>query len=105
MKNDILVISGVNFSKFAYFWAPVGVRTGFRIKFEYFNERMQKESPRESRNHRFAHSPNFNLEVKKNDENDDFSDFKFESRFEAGELPGSFRGTPGIKKWLVEHIS
>ena len=105
MKNDILVILGVNFSKFAYFWAPLGAWTGFRGQFEYFNERMQKESPRGSRNDRFAHSPNFNLEVEKNDENDDFSDFKFESRFEAGEPPGSFWGIPGIKKWLVEHIS
>ena len=105
MKNDILKILGVEFSKFAYFWASFGARTGFRIKFEYFNERMQKESPRGSRNDGFAWTPNFNLEVKKNDENDDFSAFNFESRFEAGEPPGSFRGIPGIKKWFVEHIS
>ena len=104
MKNDILKILGVNFSKFAYFWAPLGAPAGFRGQFEYFNERMQKESPRGSRNDRFAHSPNFNLEVKKNDENDDFSDFEFESRFDARELPGSSRDIPGIKKWLVEHI-
>ena len=105
MKNDILVILAVNFSKFAYFWAPLGARTGFREQFEYFNERMQKESSRGSRNDGFAHGPNLNLEVTKNDENDDFSDFNFESRFEAGEPQGSSRGIPRIKKWLVEHIS
>ena len=70
----------------------------FPGNFKHFNERMQKESPRERGNHGFTHSPNSNIEVTKNDENDDFSDFKFESRFEAGELPGSFRSIPGIKK-------
>ena len=105
MKNDILKILGVEFSKFAYFWAPFGARTGFRIKFEYFNERMQKESPRGSRNDGFAWSSNSNLEVTKNDENDDFSDFNFESGFEAGEPREPSRGIPAIKKWLVEHIS
>ena len=105
MKNDILKISGGNFSKFAYFWAPVGARTGFREQFEHFNERMQKESPRGGGNDGFRHSRNSNLEVTKNDENDDFSDFDFESKFEAGEPRESSRGIPGIKKWLVEHIS
>ena len=98
MKNDILKISGVDFSKSSCLWSVPAAFDNFPRIFEYFNERMQKESPRGSRNDRFAHGPNFNLEVKKNDENDDFSDFKFESRFEAGELPGSFRGIPGIKK-------
>ena len=98
MKNDILVISGVNFSKFAYVWAPVGARTGFPMQFDYFNERMQKDSPRGSGNDGFGHSPNSNLEVTKNDENDDFSNFNSESRFGAGEPQGSSRGISRIIK-------
>ena len=39
-----------------------------------------------------------NRENIKNDENDDFSDFDFESRFEAGEPQGSSESIPGIKK-------
>ena len=71
---------------------------GFPGNFKHFNERMQKESPRGSRNDSFAWGSNSNLEVTKNDENDDFSDFKFQSRFEAAELPESFRSIPRIKK-------
>ena len=33
-----------------------------------------------------------------NDENDDFSDFDFESIFEAGEPQGSSKSNPEIKK-------
>ena len=67
--------------------------------FKYFNERMQKFSPRGSGNDQFGHSPKLNLEVTKNDENDDFSDFIFESIFEAGVPQGSPQSI------FVEHIS
>ena len=98
MKNDILKISGVSFSKFSYFWPACWNFGIFPGNFKHFNEHMQKESPRGSGNDQFGYSSKLNLEVTKNDENDDFSDFNFESRFEAGEPRGSSRGIPGIKK-------
>ena len=105
MKNDILVISGVNFSKFAYFWASAEAWIGFPENFEHFNDHMQKESPGGSGNDAFAHGPNSNLDATKNDKYDVFSDFNFESRFEARVPQGSPRDIPRIKKWLVVHIS
>ena len=89
MENDILNNSGVNFSKFSYFWPAVKARISFRGNFEHFNERMQKESPRGCGKDHFGHGSKPNLENTKNDENDDFADFNFESRFEAGEPRGS----------------
>ena len=59
---------------------------------------MQKESPRGRGNDHFGYSPKPNLETIKNDENDGFSDFDFESRFEAGEPQGSSESIPSIKK-------
>ena len=85
MKNDILKISGVNFSKCVYFGPACRGFGGFRGNFKHFNEHMQKESPRGCGKDHFGHSSKPNLENTKNDENDDFSDFKFGSRFEAGE--------------------
>ena len=64
----------------------------------HFNERMQKESPRGRGNDHFGYSPKPNLEDTENDENDDFSDFDFEFRFEAGEPQGSSESIPSIKK-------
>ena len=98
MKNDILVISGVSFSKCLYFWPACWVFGGFPVNFKHFNERMQKESPRGSGKDHFGHSSKYNLEVTKNDENDDFSNLNFRSRFEAGELQGSSKSIPGIKE-------
>ena len=84
MKNDILKISGVSFSNFSYMWPAGWGFGGFRGNFEHFNERMQKLSPRGGRKDHFRHSSQPNLETTKNDENDNFSDSKFESIFEAG---------------------
>ena len=98
MKNDILKISGVSFSGFSYFWLAVWARTGFRGNFKHFNERMQKLSPRGSGNDQFGHSPKLNLEATKNDENDDFSDFHFESIFEAGGSRGLRHSISSITK-------
>ena len=98
MKNDILNNSGVNFSKFSYFWPAVWAFGGFPGNFEHFNEHMQKESPRGCGKDHFGHSSKPNLENTKNDENDDFSNFNFEPRFEAGEPQGSPKGIPRIKK-------
>ena len=98
MKNDILKISGVNFSKCSYFWPAFWAFGGFPGNFEHFNERMQKESPRGCGKDYFGHSSKPNLENTKNDENDDFSDFKFGSRFEAGVPQGSSKSIPSIKK-------
>ena len=83
MKNDILKISGVSFSKCSYFWPAVWAFGGFRGNFKHFNERMQKESPGGCGKDHFGYSPKPNLENTKNDENDDFSDFNFESVFEV----------------------
>ena len=69
----------------------------FPGNFKYFNERMQKFSPRGSGNDQFGHSPKLNLEVTKNDENDEFSNFKFGTGFEAGELQ---RSSQGINKFI-----
>ena len=91
MKNDILKISGVNFSKCSYFWPAVWAFEGFRGNFKHFNERMQKKSPRGSGSDHFRHSSKLNLEATKNDEDDDFSDFYFESTFKA-------RGPRGLPK-------
>ena len=98
MKNDILKISGVSFSSFSYSWLAVWARTGFRGNFKHFNERMQKESLRGRGNDQFGHSSKLNLVVRKNDKNDEFFDFKFESRFEAGVLQGSPQSIPNINK-------
>ena len=98
MKNDILKISGVSFSMCLYFWLSCWGFRGFPGNFEHFNEHMQKENPRGSRNDQFGHSSKLNLEVTKNDKNDEFLDFKFESRFEAGVLQGSPQSIPNINK-------
>ena len=98
MKNDILKISGVNFSKFSYFWPALWASGGFRGNFKHIDEHMQKESPRGCIEDHFVYSQNSNIETTKNDENDDFSDFDFESIFEAGEPQGSSKSIPGIKK-------
>ena len=70
----------------------------FPGNFKYFNERMQKFNPRGSGNDQFGHSPKLNLEVTKNDENDEFSNFRFGTGFEAGELQGSSQGITKLKK-------
>ena len=98
MKNDSLKISGVSFSSFSYSWLAVWARTGFRGSFKHFNEHMQKESPRGGGNDQFGYSSKLNLEVTKNDKNDEFLDFKFESRFEAGVPQRSPWGIPNINK-------
>ena len=59
---------------------------------------MQKESPRGCIEDHFGYRPKPNIENRKNDENDDFSDFEFESIFEAGDPRGSSKSIPGIKK-------
>ena len=68
MKNDILKISGVSFSKSSCLWSVPAAFDNFPRIFEYFNERMQKESPRGSRKDDFRYSPKPNLEDHKNDE-------------------------------------
>ena len=98
MENDILKISGVNFSKFSYFWPAVWAFGGFPGNFEHFDEHMQKESPRGCIEDHFVYSSNSNIETTKNDENDDFSAFKFRSRFEVGEHPGCSQHITGTKK-------
>ena len=98
MKNDILKISGVSFSKFSYFWPTVWNFGGFRGNFDHFNEHMHKESPRGCIEDHLVYSQNSNIETTKNDENDDFSYFDFESIFEAGEPQGSSKSIPEIKK-------
>ena len=65
MKNDILKISGVTFSKFAYFWLACWVFGNFPGNFKHFNERMQKKSPRGSGKDNFSYRSNYNLEVTK----------------------------------------
>ena len=69
MKNDILKISGVSFSKCLYFRPACWGFGGFRGNFKHFDEHMQKESPRGSGNDQFGHSSKLNLEVTKYDEN------------------------------------
>ena len=59
---------------------------------------MQKESLRGCIEDHFGYSQKSHMETTKNDENDDFSDFDFESIFEAGEPQGSSKSIPGIKK-------
>ena len=98
MKNDILKISGVNFSKFLYFWPAVWAFGGFPGNFKHFNEHMQKESPRGCIEDHFGYRPKPNIGNTKNDQNDDFSDCDFESIFKAGEPRGSSKSIPGIKK-------
>ena len=83
---------------FSYFWPAVWAFGGFRGNFKHFNEHMQKESPRGCRNDLFGYGPKSNLEITKNDENDDFSDFIFESIFEAGVPQGSPQSIPRIRK-------
>ena len=98
MKNDILKISGVSFPKCLYFWPACWGFGSFPGNFKHFNEHMQKESPRGCGNDPFGYGPKSNLETTKNDENDDFSDFIFESIFEAGVPQGSPQSIPGIRK-------
>ena len=98
MKNDILKISGVSFSKFSYFWPACWNFGIFPGNFKHFNEHMQKESPRGCIEDHFVYSQNSNIETTKNDENDDFSDFDFESISEAREHQGSSKSNPEIKK-------
>ena len=57
----------------------------------------KRRAPGDAGNH-FGYSPKPNLEDTKNDENDDSSDFDFESRVEAGEPQGSSESIPSIKK-------
>ena len=68
MKNDILKISGVDFSKSSCVLSLPAASDNFPRIFEYFNERMQKESPRGSRKDDFRYAPKPNLEDHKNDE-------------------------------------
>ena len=70
----------------------------FPGNFKYFNERMQKFSPRGSGNDQFGYSPKLNLEVRKNNENDEFSNFKLGTGFEAGELQRSSQGINKLRK-------
>ena len=98
MKNDILKISGVNFSKFSYFRPALWASGGFRGNFKQFDEHMQKESPRGCIEDHFGYRPKPNIETTKNDENDDFWDFDSESIFNAGEPQASSKSIPGIKK-------
>ena len=98
MKNEILKISGGFFSKCLYFWLACWGSGGFPVNFKHFNEHMQKENPRGSRNDQFGHSSKLNLEVTKNDENDEFSNFKFGTGFEAGELQRSSQGLNKLRK-------
>ena len=105
MKNEILKISGVSFSMSLYFWLSCWGFEGFSANFEHFNEHMPKESPRKSGNDQFGYSSKLNLEVTKNDENDEFSHFRFGTGFEVGELQGSSQGITKLKKRLVEHMS
>ena len=98
MKNDILKTSGVNFSKFSYFWPAVWGFGGFRGHFNHFDEHMQKESSGGCIENHFGYRPKPNIGNTKNDQNDDFSDCDFESIFKAGEPRGSSKSIPGIKK-------
>ena len=50
MKNDILKISGVDFSKCSCLWSVPVAFVGFPGNFKYFKGRMQKESPGEAGN-------------------------------------------------------
>ena len=65
MKNDILKISGVNFSKFSYFRPAVWAFGGFPGNFEHFDEHMQKESPRGCIEDHFGYRPKPNIGKKK----------------------------------------
>ena len=65
---------------------------------KYLNERMQKFSPRGSGNDQFGYGPKSNLETTKNDENDDCSNFIFESIFEAGAPQGSPQRFLGLER-------
>ena len=98
MKNEILKISRVSFSKLSYFWPAVWAFGAFPGNFEHFDEHMHKESPRGCIEDHFGYRPKPNIETTKNDQNDDFSDFDLESIFEAGEPQGSSTSIPGIKK-------
>ena len=64
MKNDILKILGVSFSKCLYFWPACWGSGGFPVNFKHFNEHMQKESRRGSRNDHFSYRTKRNIEVK-----------------------------------------
>ena len=98
MKNDILKISGVSFSKFSYFWPACWNFGSFPGNLKHFNEHMQKQSPRGCGNDAFGYGPKSNLEITKNDENYDVLDFIFESIFEAGVPQRSLQSIPGIRK-------
>ena len=65
MKNDILKISGVGFSKSSCLWSAPAAFDNFRRIFEYFNERMQKESSRGSGKDHFSYGSRYNLDVTK----------------------------------------
>ena len=98
MKNDILKTSGVSFPMCLYFWPACWAFGSFHGNFKHFYEHMQKESPRGRGKDHFGYSSKPNIETPKNDENDDFSDFPFESIFEAGVPQGSSKSVPGIIK-------
>ena len=55
----------ISFSKCSYLWSVPVAFDNFPRIFEYFNERMQKESPRESRKDDFRYSSKPNLAITK----------------------------------------
>ena len=98
MKNDILKISGVIFSKCLYFWPACWGSGGFPVNFKHSNAHMQKESPRGSRNDHFGYRTKLNIEITKMMKIDNFADYNFEAIFEAGVPQGSSKSIPGIRK-------
>ena len=70
----------------------------FPVNFEHFQKRMQEERPRGSGNDHFGYGSKPNIETPKNDEDDDLSDFDYESIFEAGVPQGSSQSIPGVIK-------
>ena len=112
MKNDILKISGVSFSKCSRLWSVPAASDNFPRFFEYFDERMQKESPWGSRKCDFGYSSKPNLEDHKNDEKWIFLiGFKFHVRAHPG-AHGTSRTSKNILRMTrrayfigsVEHI-
>ena len=65
MKNHVLKISGVSFSKCLYFWPACWGSGGFPVNFKHSNAHMQKESPRGSRNDHFGYRTKLNIEITK----------------------------------------
>ena len=98
MKNYILKISGVSFSKCLHFWPACWGFGGFPGNFKHFNEHMQKESPRGNRNDHFGYGAKLNIEITTMMKMMVFSDYNFEAIFEAGVPQGSSKSIPGIRK-------